>query len=231
MLKTDTRPRAAGQHAKAKVPQGQSRRNRRHVRPPGWREVAIGVALVAALLAVLWWTLAATTRDPSMVELEFAGDATVAQKLLHGANAQTIAGLRSELLRDVVLTLAYVATLGFWCWYGSRHLRRHPSRQIAKVLLYGVGVAALASLVGIAALDRVIDARGDNNGAAIVATAAAIPKWLILLAAVPEAAVVLAGAVARVGRRARRSVRNGKFSELRGVTPSEPAAVRPDRKS
>jgi hypothetical protein len=159
----------------------------------------VGGALVALAGWALARTLAVGTTDPSVVELQFAGNARTATELLGDADAATIDDLRTGLARDCVLVITYVAAIGYWCRHGARHLRTKRSRSFALGMAYAVGVAGVADLVENLALAFVIDARGDSDWA-VVATAAAIPKWIILAAAIPTAVVVLAGTVARLLR-------------------------------
>ncbi len=169
-------------------------------RPAAW-EVLGGLVLVVVAVAALWWVGESDPARPGVVALEIAGDADTAKDLLEGTGTGTIDALRTGLQRDWLLIVAYVAALGWWCWYGRVHLRTRRLRRLAQVLTGAVVVAGVADVVENVALGRLLDAGGDNDAAAVVATAAAIPKWMILAVVVPVAAAVMVTAIARLGRR------------------------------
>jgi hypothetical protein len=174
---------------------------------PGASTVAAGLALTVVAIACCLWTLQVGTTSPSVVALQIAGDADRAHELLAGADQETLDDLRTGLQRDNVLVLAYVAAAAFWLWYGRVNLRTRRTRRLAQVLTGAVVVAGVADLVENRALSDLLDEGGDNDAAAVVATAAAIPKWMILAVVLPGALVIACGAVLRIVRR--RSRRRG----------------------
>lgn len=193
-------------------------------RPSAWT-VAAGVALATVAVVAFAFALDAGTTDPSVVELQIAGESDRAEDLLDGAGAGVVADLRAGLRRDDLLVPAYVAAVGFWCWYGGRHLRTRRARRPAALMAWAVAVAGLADLVENRALRALVDAGGSNDAAAVVATAAAIPKWTILVVAVPLAAAIMLNAVLRLGRRRLRRTARAPLSRL----PSFPASEVPER--
>ena len=100
--------------------------------------------------------------------------------------------LREGVDADTWLIAAYVANLGLWCWYGTRHLWRGARRRLGWGALAAVVVAgALDLLIENPALRTILD--GDTAAAAR-ATTAAVAKWtLLVLGAAYAAGALVAG--------------------------------------
>lgn len=172
------------------------------------RGLLVGLGLTVLCAAAARWTTAANPAHPNIVSLEFAGSSTKAVSLLQGSRPaiddRTIEALRSGITRDWFLIAAYVATLFWWCVYGFLHFRMGYVRKLSLVLAFASVGAGLADVAENLWLRRLLTSRGTDDMAARWATAATIPKWVLLVCAVP---VALAGFLTGLGRIFRRLLR------------------------
>lgn len=177
----------------------------------GWGFL-IGFVLTVLAVGAFAWVVAAGPEDPSIIDLQFAGDSAHATALL--SDGDDVDDLRSSVARDWALIVAYVAAIGWWCVYGWRHFRMPYSRRVAAVLAGAVVVAGIADAVENLLSRKLLDERGADDTLARWTTAMAIPKWAILLTALPIALAAVATGGARVVRRVRRCAGNGGLPVL-----------------
>ncbi len=131
-------------------------------------------------------------RTPTIVSLEFAGSAERAGSMLACWTQPQRQSLREGVDADTWLIAAYVANLGLWCWYGTRHLWRGARRRLGWGALAAVAVAgALDLLIENPALRAIL---GGDTSAATRATTAAVATWtLLVLGAAYAAGAVVTG--------------------------------------
>ena len=164
--------------------------------------LAIGTALVVGALAA---GSATRSHDPGapcgvsgVVPLELAGDDASATRIVsqwtcdRQSTEQARARADDALTADSLLFIpGYVLAIAYWCVYGSWFSHRPKSARLALSLAVGTVAAGALDLVENIGLHHVVRA---ESGWAAVATAASIPKWGLLVAAIPCALVSFCGA-------------------------------------
>jgi len=185
----------------------------------GWG-LLVGLLLTALCFGAASWVARTEPRSVSIIDLEFAGSSQFAEALLQEKASEettrTVPPLLAGITRDWWFIAAYVATICWWCMYGWQHFRMPYWRRLARLLAWAVVVAGIADVFENLWLMKLLHARGDDDVAAKWATAATIPKWLVLACTVP---VCFAALLTGIGRNSRRWFRRAPVFE-----PSEPAA-------
>ena len=166
--------------------------------------LVVGLVLTAATAAMFLWMVENEPDRPGVIALQFAGSAERALVLLDVAGREAvIEALRSTTLRDCFFVPVYVSALAWWCLYGSWHFRMTYSRRLARILAWSTVIAGLADLVENFWLLKLLESGGKRDGAARWVTAAAIPKWLLVICALPVGFAALITGLGRVSRRFR----------------------------
>src|SRR3954454_16186873 len=164
----------------------------------------LGLVLVAATL------LAARHVDqvdpgckgtPGLVALEFAGAREPAQRIIDGwsGGCQVAGDAHSALRRDLFPFIpVYVLTLVYWCRYAGWFSYRQRVRTLCTWLLFAAIAAGLLDVAEDVFLWRMTDGHGPVRQIdAVAATAFAIPKWMLVIAAAGCAIGALFGAMFR----------------------------------
>lgn len=141
---------------------------------------------------------------PGIVALQFAGKTAPAERIVErwpacaGSAAAATDEARNALRIDTFAFVPlYLLTLAWWCLFAFWNAYRRATRRLVGYVLAGVFLAGALDIVENLALFEVVS--GHAEPWAAVATAATVPKWALLLVAVPTALAGLAGAVRRLG--------------------------------
>jgi hypothetical protein len=142
-------------------------------------------------------------QPPGIVALEFAGQARAAGAIVGqwagcSEKATSLAHAHRALILDTRRFIpTYVASLIWWCLYVTWAAVRRRGRRLAQAIAAAVVVAGALDLIENFALFHVI---AGNDRWATLATATTMPKWVILLSALPVAVAGFAGSTWRLAQ-------------------------------
>ena len=170
-------------------------------------------------------TSAWSARTPSIVALELAGDASRAGAILDCWTAAQRQRIRDGVDTDTWFIVAYVATLAFWCLYGTRRLYRPALRRLGWIALAGALAAGALDLFGEnPGLRAMLD--GDR-GAAVRTTTAALPKFVLVVLVAGYALLALVAALTRLVQWVGGPGVQATFRQPPGFGPADAPAVPP----
>jgi hypothetical protein len=170
-------------------------------------------------------TSAWSGRTPSIVALELAGDASRAGAILDCWTATQRQRIRDGVDTDTWFIVAYVATLAFWCLYGTRRLYRPALRRVGWIALAGAFATGALDLFGEnPGLRAMLD--GDR-GAAVRTTTAALPKFVLVVLVAGYALLALVAALTRLVQWVGGPVLQATFRQPPGFGPADAPAVPP----